>query len=102
MIFCDVDGTLSEDGTRKWAPPRHDVMEVLSAAIAAGHEVILWSAQGEDYCRAWARRYHLGPHACISKPDLAVDDRPLLRGENRLTVIPPEELKDFLVKHNGP
>lgn len=102
VLYIDVDGTMTWDGTKKWGPPRQEIMELVTSARLAGHTVIFWSAQGGDYARAFARYHHLMAHAYLSKPDLAVDDCETIRPADKMTIIPPEQLKEFLVKQNGP
>lgn len=101
VVYVDVDGSMTSKPDGPWGPPRLDVIETVKSAIAAGHYVTIWSAQGESYCRSFARKYHICPHAFASKPDLCVDDRPDLRPPGKMPIIPPEAFKAYMVKHNG-
>lgn len=97
VLYIDVDGTLTDKPDGPWGEPREDIIETVRSAIAAGHQVIIWSAQGEDYARAFAAMHHLHAYAYLSKPDLCVDDRNPIRPPHKMQVIPPEQLKDYLV-----
>jgi hydroxymethylpyrimidine pyrophosphatase-like HAD family hydrolase len=91
-IYCDIDGTLTEDGHAPWGKPRIDVIWKLKDAIAAGYTVVLWSACGKKYCEDFAKAYHIfGLHGCLSKPSLIVDDNKQIRDETHCKRLFPFE-----------
>ena len=81
-IYCDIDGTLTESGNAPWGKPRVEVIWKLKDAIAAGYNVVLWSACGKKYCEDFAKAYHIsGLYDCLTKPSLIVDDNKQIRDE---------------------
>lgn len=78
-IFVDIDGTLTNRPTRKWGAVDELRLAQLRDAIAAGHEIALWSGGGSEYARVFAARYGLAPAFCLGKPALLVDDNPQIR-----------------------
>ena len=95
-IFVDIDGTLTRDGEQPWGEPQKDVMETVRSAIAAGHEVVIWSAQGAEYADVFCHQYHLHPTACLGKPDIYVDDHEGIRPGKRMEWVKPAELAGYL------
>lgn len=78
-LYCDIDGTLTDDGFHPWGNPNEPRIEALKAMIARGDMVVIWSACGESYARQFCAKYGIEPHAVLSKPDYVVDDQPTLR-----------------------
>lgn len=94
-IFVDIDGTITTTPGSGWGPIRQDVLERVRQAIKDGHEVVVWSARGRDYVQEFCAKYKLRPTACISKPDVLVDDfverkGPGFRDAHRLKWLTPQ------------
>lgn len=99
-IYVDIDGTLTRDGEGPNGEPRQDIINVLQSAIAFGHEVVVWSAQGGEYAEGFCREHHIHPTAALGKPDIYVDDRESIRGpgaKHPMVWIKPDGLSDWLV-----
>lgn len=94
-IYCDVDGTLTEAPESRWGKPRLDVIGRIKDAIGEGDVVVLWSGAGAEYAEAFAERYGIKARACLSKPDLLIDDVPSLRPRG-ITVLLPGEVGRLL------
>lgn len=90
-VYCDIDGTLTDSPERPNGAPRLDVIEHVKEWIAAGHDVILWSARGREYATEQAHRFGIEPLACLGKPGLIVDDKKEIRPRGRANPISPEQ-----------
>ena len=98
-IYCDIDGTLTDAPHHPYGKPREDIIQKLIDAIDLGHDVVLWSGRSATYVKAFASQYGIDAIACLSKPQLVIDDKPEIRHlpkEDRYKPITPEEfLKIF-------
>ena len=94
-IYCDIDGTLTDDPKQAGGKLRVNILSQLKAAIAAGHEVVLWSGRGRTYVNSFADLHGIKAIACLKKPDLVVDDTAEVRPGARYRPITPEQ---FLTK----
>lgn len=90
-LYCDLDGTLTTTPDAPNGPVRQDVIDKLRGLIAQGVRVVLWSANGDAYCAAFAKRHGIAAHACLRKPDLIVDDNLGIRPRQSMGVITPEQ-----------
>ncbi len=88
-IYIDIDGTLTTAG-RPGGAPALDRIDRVRQMIGRGIPVVIWSASGTEYARAFADRYDLHPLAAIGKPSYCIDDNPSLRPG--FLVVPPDEL----------
>lgn len=79
VIYCDIDGTLTDDGERKWGKPIHQRILKLNHLFDAGYEVNLWSANGAGYVKAFAEKHGVKHTRCLSKPGVVIDDRHYIR-----------------------
>lgn len=74
--FIDIDGTLTYSPDTSWGQPRRARIEYVKELVAAGNEVILWSARGTEYAKAFASMHGLKDHVvAIGKPQRIVDDK---------------------------
>lgn len=71
-IFVDVDGTLVCAER-----VNHNLIAWLRVKRSEGHELILWSAQGQKYAQEVAVRLEIAElfSAIISKPGAIIDDK---------------------------
>ena len=94
-IYCDIDGTLTSDPHSAYGKPRPDIILKLKEAIELyGYDVVLWSGRSADYVKAFAEEHGINAIACLSKPNLVVDDKSEIRHlpkEDRYRPITPEE-----------
>jgi hypothetical protein len=98
VIYCDVDGTLTTNGAHGWASPCPKVITDIKAAIEAGHEVIIWSARGGAYAKAFAEKNNLKAAHFLTKPDVMVDDNVNIRPQNRLWKFSPDDVKAGMLR----
>lgn len=91
-IYCDIDGTLTTEPGVPDGPPREDVIGAVKGAVQAGKNVVLWSASGGEYAKAFAVKHGIqGLRACLAKPDVIVDDKPEIRPPDYMIRMSPEE-----------
>lgn len=101
-IYCDIDGTLTHDGTRKWGSPDKENIAAIRAAAENGHVVVLWSANGEAYAKTFARRYGIDAYACLAKPDVCFDDWKTIRPKEKMSILPPADVVKWIETHGVP
>lgn len=77
-IFCDIDGTLTDDGKCKNGNPIIDRIQKLNF-LSKRHQVILWSGNGKEYAEQFKKQYGLNNCIAIGKPHLIIDDNPTIR-----------------------
>lgn len=87
--FVDIDGTLTDDPESPHGNPIRERVEKVRE-LCQKHEVVLWSARGEEYATVFANRNKIQPCRTIGKPDVIFDDCPTVRPT--LEVRKPEEL----------
>ena len=90
-IFIDIDGTLTDNPETAQGKPLWDRITKVIWLISVGERVILWSAGGENYAKAFARDHGIKPELCLAKPYVMVDDKPSIRAPGRLKILSPEE-----------
>ena len=88
-VYIDIDGTLTAVGGPGGAPVLERIDRV-KQMIKCGVKVVIWSASGTEYARAFADRHDLHPLAVIGKPSYCIDDNPNLRPT--FLVMAPDEL----------
>ena len=93
-VYIDIDGTLTHEAHSPWGKPHEYRLERVRVMLAAGEQVVIWSANGEKYARAFAARYGLDGALCIGKPGKCVDDNPTIRNRNVMPILTPEEFFD--------
>ena len=101
-IHCDIDGTLTKDGTVKWGEPREENIDAIRAAAANGHTVVLWSASGERYANDFNRQYRIGAFVCLAKPDVCFDDHHDIRPDGMMEILPPDRMASWVSSHGVP
>ena len=101
-INCDIDGTLTKDGTRKWGAPREANIDAIREAADNGHVVVLWSASGETYARNFARKYKIRARICLAKPDVCFDDHHDIRPDGKMQVLAPDKIVNWVETHGVP
>ena len=89
-IYCDIDGTLTDEPFKKWGKPKQERIDKLKQLIQEGHQVILWSGGGTRYARQFAKKYGIRATAAVGKPDVIIDDNPKIRPTKRTTYLSPE------------
>lgn len=90
-IFIDIDGTLTDAPGRRWGRPAAARIDKVKGLLAAGVDVVIWSAGGRDYAREFADAHGLAAATCIGKPACVVDDNPTIRPAGRMPIRTPEE-----------
>lgn len=93
-VFCDIDGTLTDQPLKMWGNPNMEAIGKLKELARSGkHRVHLWSGGGYKYAKAFAEKYGLIQEGIIplGKPDVLIDDNPKLRPKKRIRYIPPEQ-----------
>lgn len=79
-IYCDIDGTLTDDPEHRWGSVRAEMLERLDEyARDPNYRLVLWSGGGEEYVREFARKYRIKADAYLSKPHVVIDDNPAIR-----------------------
>ena len=101
-IYCDIDGTLTNNPLGPWGNPNKENIAAIRAAIANGHTVVLWSATGESYAKEFAKRYDISAHACLAKPDVCFDDHAGIRPNGKLEMHPPDQIISWTSAHGVP
>ena len=101
-LYFDIDGTLTHDGEHKWGMPNSDLIDAVRAAKKNGHFVVLWSARGATYAKAFARRYRFSANAYLAKPDVCFDDIKSIRPPEKMRVLGPEKIWSWLTAHGVP
>ena len=92
-IFCDIDGTLTDDGEHKNGSPRLDFIECLRK-ISLKHDVVLWSGNGKEYAEEFKNKFKLDNCTAIGKPHLIIDDNPTIRPNWNSLMRTPEYLEE--------
>ena len=87
--YFDIDGTLTDRPIRGGEPIAERI-DVICKLLEAGTEVVIWSANGTAYVRAFAEEHGLTGAVCIGKPDKCIDDNPTIRPRARMLVLSPE------------
>ncbi len=77
-IYCDIDGTLTQDGENKHGKPVLSRINQLRF-LSKRNQVILWSGNGKEYAEQFKRRHYLDDCIAIGKPHLIIDDNPTIR-----------------------
>ncbi len=101
-INCDIDGTLTHDGTKAWGEPNLENIAAIREAAANGHTVVLWSATGEAYAKEFAKKHKINARACLAKPDICFDDIETIRPPEFMVILPPDEIGNWVNDHGVP
>jgi phosphoserine phosphatase len=96
IIYCDIDGTLTDDPEDKWGNPHLDRIEKIKEKINEGHTVFVWSGNGTEYANAFCEKYGIKPVLALGKPDVYIDDKPKVRAEGKLTHMWPDDMMENL------
>jgi hydroxymethylpyrimidine pyrophosphatase-like HAD family hydrolase len=91
MVYCDIDGTLTDSPYSKWGNPKPKMIEAIKKMIAKGTRVVIWSGGGEAYAKAFAKKYEIDAAACLGKPRYLIDDNPTIRPRGRMPVLSPDQ-----------
>ena len=73
-IFIDIDGTLTMDGRKYMDDVVPNRIERVKEMIAAGIDVVIWSATGTEYAKRFCAANKIYPLAAIGKPHRIIDD----------------------------
>lgn len=92
IIFCDIDGTLTDDPENKWGNPIHNRIDYIKDKIKKGHTVLVWSGNGTEYANAFCEKYEINAVFAIGKPDVYLDDKPKIRAPGKMVHIFPEDI----------
>ncbi len=90
-VFVDIDGTLTSEPDRPNGPILQRRINTVRQWIRDGKGVVIWSARGTEYAKAFCRQHSLTPMAVVGKPAFVVDDKPTIR-KGGLDVRDPELL----------
>lgn len=89
-IYIDVDGTLTDRGTRGGNPIEARIQKVREL-IASGEKVVIWSATGFDYVVEFMKNNNIVGATPMEKPKLIIDDNPNIRPKSAMPLISPEK-----------
>ena len=92
IVFCDIDGTLTDDPEEKWGNPHQDRIDKVKELIEDGTVVIVWSGNGTEYAEAFCEKYGINAKFATGKPDVYIDDKPKVRAEGKLTHLWPKDM----------
>jgi hypothetical protein len=92
IIYCDIDGTLTDDPENKWGNPHMNRIKYIKKKILDGETVLVWSGNGTIYANQFCDKYGIKPILAIGKPDLYIDDKPKIRAEGKMVHLFPDEL----------
>ncbi len=77
-IFCDIDGTLTDDGEhRNGIPNLYRICKIKQLSLT--NTVYLWSGNGQTYAEEFRIKHGLLRCTAIGKPHLIIDDNPTIR-----------------------
>ncbi len=90
-IYFDIDGTLTDDSRAHHGIPVIDRIEQIHELANLGHEIVIWTATGTKYAKAFAERHGLiDKVVCIGKPKICIDDKPKIRTDG-LNIVSPQD-----------
>lgn len=92
-IFCDIDGTLTDDGEHRNGTPNLFRIERIRK-ISEDHFVVLWSGNGSEYAEEFRKKHDLRHCVAIGKPHLIIDDNPTIRPSWDSLIKTPEYLEE--------
>ena len=92
-IFCDIDGTLTDNGEKKYGIPIESRIESLRK-LSKIHTIILWSGNGTEYAEEFQQKHNLINCIAIGKPHLIIDDNPTIRPNWNSLIKSPEYLEE--------
>jgi len=95
VIYCDIDGTLTDEPHHPYGTPLCKSIEAIKLLIEKGAQVILWSATGEEYARQFAEQHNIKAYMCLAKPDFYIDDRKDIRSPRLLHWVPDTGIVTF-------
>lgn len=88
--FIDIDGTLTDQGAAG-GNPIESRLATVRGWIKAGRHIVIWSATGHEYAKAFALTNGLDCVA-VGKPEICIDDNAEIRpGGLTAKVISPEK-----------
>ena len=93
-LYVDIDGTLT-DSKKRGGNPIHSRIEYIKYLISEGRPVVLWSATGTKYAKAFAEAHGIKAIACIGKPRACIDDCGTIRPIGKIVMHHP---KDFFAR----
>jgi len=97
--FCDIDGTLTHDGGKAWGEPNLQMIEAVRK-LAEEESVVLWSARGRMYAHKFAAKYDIPVDFCLGKPEMIIDDSPIIRPEHLMPHFSPEQFLKYMEKRD--
>lgn len=75
MIYIDIDGTLTNQGS-KGGKPIIERIDKVKKLISEGKQVIIWSGSGLEYAQNFCKENQLFPYIALGKPSIFIDDNP--------------------------
>jgi hypothetical protein len=75
IIFCDIDGILTDDPVEKWGEPHINRIELIKEKIKDGHTVVVWSGNGTQYAESFCKLHGINAKFSIGKPDIYIYDK---------------------------
>ncbi len=91
-IFIDIDGTLTDTPTEAGGKAIPERIEHIWRLVGSNQSVVIWSARGAAYARAFAAQHGLLEIVtAIGKPEIMVDDDPGIRAKGTMPIVSPEE-----------
>lgn len=78
-IYIDIDGTLTDNNLHRQGAPELKRIQRVKELIAAGNDVVLWSAGGNEYAEQFAKEHGLQVIAALGKPGFCIDGNPNIR-----------------------
>ena len=95
IVFCDIDGTLTDDPVKKWGEPHIERIELIKEKIKDGHTVVVWSGNGTEYAQNFCKLHGIKAKFMIGKPDIYIDDKKEVMSGSAFEHVLPEDMIDI-------
>lgn len=92
-IFCDIDGTLTDDREHRNGTPNLKRIERIRK-MSETCPVVLWSGNGQEYAEQFRVKHLLINCIALGKPRLIIDDNPTIRPNWNSLIRTPEYLEE--------
>lgn len=90
-IFCDIDGTLTDNPKHPNGQPLLKRIEKLKK-LSINNIIVLWSGNGFEYANKFKEKHELSNCIAIGKPYLIIDDNPTIRPNWGNLIVSPKYL----------
>lgn len=77
MIYCDIDGTLTDNGDAVGPAIPSRVQAIKK--LCESNDVVVWSGRGLRYAREFCEQHDIKAVAALGKPTKLYDDNPEIR-----------------------